>query len=78
MSSVVKMLTGEMEVDDSMMTKPALISDLMDLKVSHKQESIIDMKTSYNTSSTSEHEDTTTTSAATATATFITQYDHSM
>ncbi|AES66260.2 putative protein kinase RLK-Pelle-DLSV family [Medicago truncatula] len=67
MSSVVKMLTGEMEVDDSMMTKPALISDLMDLKVKHKQESIIDMKTSYNTSSASEHEDTTITSAATTT-----------
>jgi len=76
MSSVVKMLTGEMEVDDSMMTKPALISDLMDIKVTQKQESIIDMKTSYNTSSASEHEDTTITSAAATT--FITQYDHSM
>ncbi|AES66259.1 cold-responsive protein kinase 1 [Medicago truncatula] len=79
MSTVVKMLTGEMKVDDSMMTKPALISDFMDLKVRHKQESITDMKTSssYNTSSASEHQDTTIISSA-ATSTFTTQYDHSM
>ena len=78
MSTVVKMLTGEMKVDDSMMTKPALISDFMDLKVRQKQESITDMKTSssYNTSSASEHQDTTIISAATST--FTTQYDHSM
>ncbi|CAJ2659314.1 unnamed protein product [Trifolium pratense] len=78
MSTVVKMLTGEMEVDDSKMTKPALISDFMDLKVRHKQESIIDTRTSssYNTSSASEHHDTTIISAATST--FTTQHDHSM
>ncbi|CAN1301355.1 Cold-responsive protein kinase 1 [Linum perenne] len=33
MSTVVKMLTGEKEVDDTMITKPGLISDFMDLKV---------------------------------------------
>ncbi|CAI0440707.1 unnamed protein product [Linum tenue] len=33
MSTVVKMLTGEKEVDDSMISKPGLISDFMDLKV---------------------------------------------
>ncbi|XP_068657257.1 cold-responsive protein kinase 1-like [Aristolochia californica] len=33
MSSVVKMLTGEMVVDDEKITKPGLISDFMDLKV---------------------------------------------
>ncbi|XP_004488850.1 cold-responsive protein kinase 1-like [Cicer arietinum] len=78
MSSVVKMLTGEMKVDDSRMTKPALISDFMDLKVRKKQESIIDLKTTstYNTSSASDHQDTTIASAATTT--FTTQFDHSM
>ena len=80
MSTVVKMLTGEMKVDDSMMTKPALISDFMDLKVRHKQESIIDTKTSssYNTSSASEHQDQDTTIISAATSTFTTQYDQSM
>ncbi|XP_058752004.1 cold-responsive protein kinase 1-like [Vicia villosa] len=73
MSTVVKMLTGEMKVDDSTMTKPALISDFMDLKVRKNQESTtIDLKTtsSYNTSSTSEQQNSTITSVAT------TQYDH--
>lgn len=79
MSSVVKMLTGEMDVDVSMMTKPALISDFMDLKVRKKQESTIDMKTSstYNTSSSaSDNHDTTMSSAASTT--FTTQYDQSV
>lgn len=81
MSTVVKMLSGEMDVDDSKMTKPALISDFMDLKVRKNEESTIDMKTTstYNTSSASDHQDTTMSSAATATTTFSTpQYDHSM
>jgi hypothetical protein len=79
MSTVVKMLTGEMKVDDSKMTKPALISDFMDLKVRHKQESIIDTRTlsSYDTSSASEHQEDTTIISA-ATSTFTTQRDHSM
>lgn len=79
MSSVVKMLTGEMDVDDSMMTKPALISDFMDLKVRKKQESTIDMKTSstYNTSSSASDNHDTTMSSAAAT-TFTTQYDQSV
>nr|AMM42957.1 LRR-RLK [Vernicia montana] len=33
MSTVVKLLTGEKEVDDSKITKPGLITDFMDLKV---------------------------------------------
>ncbi|KAG2396645.1 Cold-responsive protein [Vigna angularis] len=33
MSSVVKMLTGEMDIDESKITKPGLISDFMDLKI---------------------------------------------
>lgn len=78
MSTVVKMLSGEMDVDDSKMTKPALISDFMDLKVRKNEESTVDMKTTstYNTSSASDHQDTTMSSAATTT--FTTQHDHSM
>lgn len=33
MSKVVKMLSGEMEIDEGKITKPGLISDFMDLKV---------------------------------------------
>ncbi|XP_059282018.1 cold-responsive protein kinase 1 [Lycium ferocissimum] len=33
MSTILKMLTGEMEVDDNKITKPGLISDFMDLKI---------------------------------------------
>lgn len=33
MSKVVKMLSGEMEIDGDKITKPGLISDFMDLKV---------------------------------------------
>ncbi|KAK7272676.1 hypothetical protein RJT34_29423 [Clitoria ternatea] len=65
MSSVVKMLTGRMDVDDSKITKPALISDFMDLKVRRKQES-----STYNTSSASENQDTTWR--------FTAQYDQTM
>ncbi|XP_010275933.1 PREDICTED: putative serine/threonine-protein kinase [Nelumbo nucifera] len=37
MSTVVKMMTGEIDVDDKIITKPGLISDLMDLKVKNGQ-----------------------------------------
>ncbi|KAK4344469.1 hypothetical protein RND71_034645 [Anisodus tanguticus] len=33
MSTILKMLTGEMAVDDNKITKPGLISDFMDLKI---------------------------------------------
>ncbi|KAM3343205.1 cold-responsive protein kinase 1 [Capsicum galapagoense] len=33
MSTILKMLTGEMEVDNNKITKPGLISDFMDLKI---------------------------------------------
>lgn len=33
MSTVVKMLNGEVNVDDDTITKPGLISDFMDLKI---------------------------------------------
>ncbi|KAF7822508.1 cold-responsive protein kinase 1-like [Senna tora] len=78
MSSVVKMLTGEMDVDDSKITNPGLISDFMDLKVGVKPKSNVDMKilSSYNASSASDNQDTTMTSAAStaATTTFTAQY----
>ncbi|XP_020223529.1 cold-responsive protein kinase 1 [Cajanus cajan] len=79
MSSVVKMLTGKMHVDDSKITKPALISDFMDLKVGKNQESSsIDPKYSsiYHTSSSSDNHDTTMSSLTTSTLTA--KYDQSM
>ncbi|KAF7835256.1 cold-responsive protein kinase 1 [Senna tora] len=83
MSSVVKMLTGEIDVDDKNISKPALISDFMDLKVSKKPKSNADMKTSSSntaSSSASYNHDTTLSSAAStaATTTFTAQYDQSM
>ncbi|KAG5000487.1 hypothetical protein JHK87_021559 [Glycine soja] len=77
MSSVVKMLTGKMDVDDSKITKPALISDLLDLKVRGNEESSIDMKNSsmYTTFSSDNHD--TTTSFATTTN-FTATYDESV
>lgn len=33
MSTILKMLNGEMEVNDNKITKPGLISDFMDLKI---------------------------------------------
>ncbi|KAK7324400.1 hypothetical protein VNO77_27936 [Canavalia gladiata] len=79
MSSVVKMLTGKMKADDSNITKPALISDFMDLKIRRKPESITDMKNSStdNTSSFSDNHDTIMSSTAT-TNTFTAQYDQSI
>lgn len=38
MSTVVKMLTGEMSIEDRKITKPGLISDFMDLKVKNPEE----------------------------------------
>ncbi|XP_020965164.1 putative serine/threonine-protein kinase isoform X2 [Arachis ipaensis] len=71
MSSVVKMLTGEMTVDDSKITKPALITDIMDLKVRKKQEiNNSNMKTTstYNTNTSSQGSATSTLSSPPSTA----------
>ncbi|ESW21251.1 hypothetical protein PHAVU_005G055000 [Phaseolus vulgaris] len=78
MSSVVKMLTGKMNVDDSKITKPALISDFMDLKVRTHEESSSDVKNSsmYNTTSSSDNHDTTMSSATTTN--FAAIYDESL
>ncbi|XP_028760565.1 cold-responsive protein kinase 1-like [Neltuma alba] len=82
MSSVVEMLTGKKEVDDSKITEPALISDFMDLKIGGNRKNEVDMKTlsSYNATSASDNQDTTlsSTSSTIATTTFATQYDQSM
>ncbi|KAL2326860.1 hypothetical protein Fmac_020287 [Flemingia macrophylla] len=78
MSSVVKMLTGEMEVDESKITKPGMISDFMDLKVKEKGGDI-DSKasSSYNASSSASDSQGNTMSYA-ANSTFSVKYDHSL
>ncbi|XP_047153591.1 cold-responsive protein kinase 1-like [Vigna umbellata] len=78
MSSVVKMLTGKIDVDDSKITKPALISDFMDLKVRRNEESSSYVKNSstYDTYSSSDNHDTTMSSVTTTT--FAAVYDESM
>lgn len=87
MSTVVKMLTGEIGVDDSKITKPGLITDFMDLKVRGPQKTTMaqakgnDIASSYNLPSTSEIlEGSTLTSESSAAATFTTfnsNYDRS-
>ena len=80
MSSVVKMLIGEMDVDESKLTKPGLISDFMDLKI--RTQKNIDTKTSSssNASSASHNQDTTMSLAASSVGatTFTVQYDQSI
>lgn len=86
MSTVVKMLTGEMDVDESKITKPGLISDVMDLKIREPKNNNIDnMETpsSYNASSTSDSQGGTTTMSSLAassasTTTFTAKFDQSM
>ncbi|KAL3503710.1 hypothetical protein ACH5RR_038159 [Cinchona calisaya] len=84
MSTVVKMLTGEIDIDDNSITKPGLISDFMDLKVRSntpkaKPESI---PTSYNYASSGSYnlDATSSTSAGSsqATMTFTSAYARSM
>ncbi|KAJ7948893.1 Receptor-like kinase [Quillaja saponaria] len=81
MSTVVKMLTGQMDVNDSEISKPALISDFMDLKVRVAEKSKANMNSSSCTvSSGSDNQETTTMSSLTSTAatcTFTAQYDRS-
>ncbi|XP_019465059.1 PREDICTED: putative serine/threonine-protein kinase isoform X1 [Lupinus angustifolius] len=74
MSSVVKMLIGEIDVGESKITKPSLISDIMDLKVK-EQKGNDDMKisSSYSASSASDSQGNTMSFAANTT--FTVQYD---
>jgi hypothetical protein len=80
MSSVVKMLTGEISVDESKITKPGLISDVMDLKI-RQPKKLKDTETtySYNASSGSDSQGNTTISLAASssatTSSFTVKYD---
>lgn len=55
MSTVVKMLSGEMKIDETQITKPGLISDFMDLKVrsnpNKTTDATNDPKNTFNTTS---------------------------
>ncbi|XP_038690667.1 cold-responsive protein kinase 1 isoform X2 [Tripterygium wilfordii] len=80
MSTVVKMLTGEMDLDASKITKPGLISDFMDLKVRGSPKTKPRTKiSSYTISSGSDTMENSTFSSQTTTnaTTFTTTYDKS-
>ena len=68
MSTVVKMLTGEMSIEDRKITKPGLILDFMDLKVRDQQQKKGN-KEGLSSDSLSSGSSTVTT------ATFSAQYD---
>ncbi|KAF1899386.1 hypothetical protein Lal_00019514 [Lupinus albus] len=79
MPCVVKMVIGEIDVGESKITKPSLISDIMNLKVK-EQKGIDDMKisSSYSASSASDSQGNNTMSFAASSAantTFTVQYD---
>ncbi|CAJ1978437.1 unnamed protein product [Sphenostylis stenocarpa] len=81
MSSVVKMLTGEMDIDESKITKPGLISDFMDLKIRGENnggDNDTKGSSSYNASSASDSQGNTMSYAASTTATFSAKYDQSL
>ncbi|KAA8523471.1 hypothetical protein F0562_009894 [Nyssa sinensis] len=82
MSTVVKMLTGEVDIDNNKITKPGLISDFLDLKVRSTPEIKPDINTtSYNMSTGSDNLDNSTLSSGTssrATATFTALYERSI
>ncbi|KAK9275778.1 hypothetical protein L1049_023047 [Liquidambar formosana] len=79
MTTVVKLLTGEKDVDDDKITKPGLISDFMDLKVRGPSKIKSDIN---NTSPGSDSLDVSTLSSGTsttcATTTFTAVYDRSI
>lgn len=70
MSSVVKMLTGEKNVDEKKITKPGLISDFMDLKVRNSEDAKAEPKytSSCNVSSSSDNPDYSTAGSRTSTS----------
>ncbi|KAL7130652.1 hypothetical protein ABFS83_13G149100 [Erythranthe nasuta] len=84
MSSVVRMLTGEKDIDEATITKPGLISDFMDLKIKNdpKPRHGINnnMSSNFNSSGSDSLENTTLTSASSSqpTMTFTAVYDRSM
>ncbi|TYI41666.1 hypothetical protein ES332_A01G041800v1 [Gossypium tomentosum] len=69
MSSVVKMLTGQKDVDERKITKPGLISDFMDLKVRSSDKTKPERKnTSYNAFSGSDKDNSTMSSGTSTSA----------
>ncbi|KAK7405377.1 hypothetical protein VNO78_06629 [Psophocarpus tetragonolobus] len=84
MSFVVKMLTGEMDIDESKITKPGMISDFMDLKIREGKGVDTDTKasSSYNASSASDSQSNTMSYAASTstatTSTFTAKYDQTL
>ncbi|KAL6196735.1 hypothetical protein ACLB2K_032349 [Fragaria x ananassa] len=75
MSTVVKMLKGQKEVDDTKITKPGLISDFMDIKIqgqpNSKKPSTKTSTSSYNGSSNPDNSNLTSQTSAAATSTFV-------
>ncbi|KAK8985468.1 hypothetical protein V6N11_068724 [Hibiscus sabdariffa] len=70
MSSVVKMLTGEKDVNERKVTKPGLISDFMDLKVRSSDQTKPEPKnTSYSAFSSSDKDNSTMSSGTSTSAT---------
>ncbi|XAR56866.1 Non-specific serine/threonine protein kinase [Bertholletia excelsa] len=74
MSTVVKMLTGEVGINENEITKPALITDFMDLKV--RNNATDSKKRSYDYGSSSDNLSSAASSCATLTFTAV--YDRSM
>ncbi|KAI5674599.1 hypothetical protein M9H77_14963 [Catharanthus roseus] len=79
MSTVVKMLSGEIDIDDNKITKPGLISDFMDLKVRNSPNPKRESKYNYASSGSDTMDNTTSTSAVSsqATMTFTSAYERS-
>ncbi|XP_030440711.1 cold-responsive protein kinase 1 [Syzygium oleosum] len=65
MSTIVKMLTGEIGIDENKIRKPAMISDFMDLKVRGPPKS---KSTSYNLTSSSDNRENSTLSSGASTS----------
>ncbi|KAE9458432.1 hypothetical protein C3L33_09690, partial [Rhododendron williamsianum] len=82
MSTVVKMLTGEIDIEGKEITKPALISDFMDLKVKTTPKAMPDKTNSsyIDTSSSGNLENSLLSSGMTSvpTMTFTAIYDRSI
>ena len=78
MSTVVRMLTGQRDLDESKIMKPGLISDFMDLKVRAPSNTKASATTSFNPFSGSEMQDSSIlsseNSSSTATTTALTAF----
>lgn len=71
MSTIVKMLTGEKNIDDDKITKPGLISDFMDLKVRDPRKTNLEMKTALpSNAASSDNSNISSGNTSSATVTF--------